>query len=343
MPTMTMVTSADVAGQVDGHRAECLGLVERAYLCHDAGQSVNPHSGFLRFPGSPGSRVIALPAWLGGEFDVAGIKWVASFPANTARELPRASALMVLNDVDTGFPYACLESSIISATRTAASAVLAAEHLIGRRVATRVGIIGAGLINRHVHRFLADLGWRIGGYRVFDTAPDAAARLATEIGGEAVDSVDGAVAGCDLVVIATIAGEPHLHDPRLFAHRPVVLHLSLRDLAPEVILAAQNITDDPDHVLREQTSLHLTEQRCGDRAFVAGTIADVLRGRLARDTGRVTVFSPFGLGILDLAVGQWVYRRAVAAGRCHAVPDFFTAAMRPPTTTTDGHEVRSTR
>jgi N-[(2S)-2-amino-2-carboxyethyl]-L-glutamate dehydrogenase len=336
VPTMTMLTSADVARQVDGRRAECVDLVERAYLTHDAGQSVNPHSGFLRFPGSPESRVIALPAWLGGEFGVAGIKWVASFPGNTARGLPRASALMVLNDVDTGFPYACLESSIISATRTAASAVLAAEHLLGRRAARRVGIIGAGLINRHVHRFLTDLGWRIGEYRLFDTAPGAAERFAAELGANArvVDDVAGAVDGCDLVVIATVAGVPHIHDRRLFAHRPVVLHLSLRDLAPEIILAAQNITDDLDHVLREQTSLHLTEQRCGDRLFVAGTIADVLRGRLARDTGRATIFSPFGLGILDLAVGQSVFRRAVAAGHGNAVPDFFTAAMRPPRTAT---------
>lgn len=64
----------------------------------------------------------------------------------------------------------------------------------------------------------------------------------------------------------------------------MVLHLSLRDLAPEMILAAQNFTDDVDHAVRERTSLHLTEQRTGNRDFVDGTLADLLRGRLVSTT-----------------------------------------------------------
>jgi ornithine cyclodeaminase len=104
----------------------------------------------------------------------------------------------------------------------------------------------------------------------------------------------------------------------------VVLHLSLRDLAPEMILAAQNFTDDVDHAVRERTSLHLTEQRTGNRDFVDGTLADLLRGRLSRHHGRPAIFSPFGLGVLDLAVGKWVHDRVVAAGRGRRESDFFT-------------------
>jgi hypothetical protein len=64
--------------------------------------------------------------------------------------------VLILNDHDTGYPFAVLESSIISATRTAESAALAADRLSrGRIRPTRVGFIGTGLIARYIHAFLA--------------------------------------------------------------------------------------------------------------------------------------------------------------------------------------------
>ena len=110
------------------------------------------------------------------------------------------------------------------------------------------------------------------------------------------------------MLFATSASRPHVHDPQLFAHRPVVLHVSLRDLAPAVVQDAFNIVDDVDHVMQADTSLHLTEQLTGTRACVAGLLlAAVMTGRCKVDRDRPVVFSPFGLGVLDLAVGKWIY------------------------------------
>jgi ornithine cyclodeaminase len=134
-----------------------------------------------------------------------------------------------------------------------------------------------------------------------------------------------AVRDADLVLLTTVAPVPHIRDPQLLAHRPVVLHLSLRDLAPELILSACNVVDDVDHVMRAETSVHLAEQQVGSRSFVAGTLADVLEGRCAVDHGKAVVFSPFGLGVLDVAVGKWLYDRALAAGEAVPVPDFFAS------------------
>lgn len=332
-PSMRVITGADVAHEVERDRPDCLRVVRDAYLAHDAGDSVNPHSSFLRFPHLPRSRIISLPAYLGGEFDVAGLKWIASFPENTQHGIPRASATLVLNDCRTGFPFVCMESSIVSATRTAASAVLGAESLSGGRRAGRVGLVGTGLIAGHVWKFLRDLDWQLGGCRLFDLNQQSAERFARTLRDDGaddvvvVDRVEDAFADCDLVVLTTVAGEPHVHDPGLLEHGPVVLHLSLRDLAPELILAAQNFTDDIDHAVRERTSLHLTEQRVGDRDFVHGTLGDLLHGRVAREPGRAAIFAPFGLGVLDLAVGKWVYDRVVASGSGREVPDFFSEAV----------------
>ena len=112
---------------LQGREQQIMELIETAYRLHGAGESVNPPSYFLRFPERPSARIIALPASLGGQLGVHGLKWISSFPDNVASGIPRASAVLILNDGVSGYPFACLESSIISATRTAASAALAAH------------------------------------------------------------------------------------------------------------------------------------------------------------------------------------------------------------------------
>jgi ornithine cyclodeaminase len=125
------------------------------------------------------------------------------------------------------------------------------------------------------------------------------------------------------VVFATVAAAPHVEDPSWFAHDPVVLHVSLRDLSPAVLLASTNIVDDVEHCLRADTSPHLTEKLTGNRDFVYGTLYDLLTGRLTVPGDRPVVFSPFGLGVLDLAVGKCVYDEVARSGELHVVDDFF--------------------
>jgi ornithine cyclodeaminase/alanine dehydrogenase-like protein (mu-crystallin family) len=129
-------------------------------------------------------------------------------------------------------------------------------------------------------------------------------------------------------VFATVAGRPHITDPSWFAHNPVVLHVSLRDLAPEIVLASTNVVDDVEHCLKADTSPHLAEQLTGHRDFIAGTLGDVMAGRVTMPTDRPVVFSPFGLGVLDVAVGKEVYDRLADAGRLAVVDDFFHEVRR---------------
>jgi ornithine cyclodeaminase/alanine dehydrogenase-like protein (mu-crystallin family) len=137
------------------------------------------------------------------------------------------------------------------------------------------------------------------------------------------DGAEQLIRSSDLVVFATVAGTPHVHDPSWFTHHPLVLHVSLRDLAPEILLASSNIVDDVEHCLTADTSPHLTEQLTGDRSFLAGTLGDVLAGRVYLPADRTVVFSPFGLGILDLAVGKHVYDEVARSGELAVVDDFF--------------------
>ncbi|MFI9359966.1 2,3-diaminopropionate biosynthesis protein SbnB [Kitasatospora sp. NPDC053057] len=319
---------------IAGARRRIVQEVRETYLTHGAGESVNPDSYFLRFPAKPDARIIALPAYLGGGVGLAGIKWISSFPANIARGFPRASAALLLNDYETGYPFAVLEASQISAARTAASAVLAAEVLSGGRTAGRLVVVGAGIIARNILEFFGAQEWEIDELVVHDREAKYAQALVdhadTRLGYPArvVEDLGEALKAADVVVLATTAGEPYILDPETFAPGQLVLNISLRDLAPEIIGGAYNVLDDVEHCMKANTSPHLAEQLYGNREFVTGTLAQVIEGEVAVGTDRPVVFSPFGLGVLDLAVGALVHDEAVAAGKATEIPGFFAETTR---------------
>jgi len=336
VPPFAVISGGQVRGVLLGQEKEIVELVEATYRLHGAGDSVNPPSYFLRFPDRPSARIIALPASVGGRDRVDGLKWISSFPENVPAGVPRASAVLILNDHDTGYPFACLEASIISATRTAASAALAADWLSRHRPRpTRVGFVGLGLIARYIHTFLVGTGWSFDQIGVHDLSADSAAGFSNYLEQSGTtgqvtiyDSAEALIRSSDLVVFATIAAEPHVRDLSWFQHNPVVLHISLRDLAPEILLGSSNIVDDVEHCLKADTSPHLVEQLTGSRDFLAGTLEDVMAGRVGVPADRPVVFSPFGLGVLDLAVGKYVYDKVASAGELHIVDDFFHELRR---------------
>ncbi|TWF79067.1 ornithine cyclodeaminase [Pseudonocardia hierapolitana] len=331
VPPFAVISGAQVQRALQGREKQVVELVEATYRLHGAGDSVNPPSYFLRFPDRPTARIIALPASIGGPIKVDGLKWISSFPENVSAGIPRASAVLILNDHDTGYPFACLESSIISATRTAASAALGADRLTrGRARPARIGFVGTGLIARYIHTFLAGTGWTFDEIGVHDLSADSAAGFRAHLERSGVagritvhDTAEELIRSSDLVVFATVASKPYIHDVSWFAHNPVVLHVSLRDLAPEILLASTNIVDDVEHCLKADTSPHLVEQLTGSRDFLHGTLDDVMAGRLSVPADRPVVFSPFGLGVLDLAVGKYVYDEVARSGELHVIDGFF--------------------
>jgi 2,3-diaminopropionate biosynthesis protein SbnB len=314
-----LVLGADqVTALLRDREAEVVDAVTRAYAAHGRGETVVPHSSFLRLPDGL-NRFIALPAHLGDAPASVGLKWIASFPGNLARGLERASGLVVLSCGLTGRPRAVLEASVVSGKRTAASAALAARLLHGSPP-DAVGLLGCGAINFETLRFLVHVWPSIAKVVVSDVDGERAARFAARcraafagVRPEVASDAAALLSSAPIVSIDTTAMRPHLDvlDPRVVE---TVLHLSLRDLTPRVILAADNVTDDIDHVCRAETSLHLAANEVGHRDFVSRSVPRILIGAEpgGRRHDRVTIFSPFGLGILDLAVAELVCERAAA-------------------------------
>ncbi len=320
---MILLNGTDILDLFLGEEKTTLGLVRRAYEAHHRGESDMPSSPFLRFPNMDRERIIALPAYLDGGIDAAGLKWIASFPDNVKRGMERASATILMNSTETGHLTGILEGSVISAKRTAASAALAASEL-HRHSTDTVLLVGCGLINFEVAGFLAVTHPSLSRFVLCDLDESRAEQLGlrlTEtinrpIEFETTTDVREALGTSSLISFATTVVEPHISSLASCPPGTTVLHISLRDLTPEVILKHDNVADDIDHVCRAQTSVHLAEQRVGHRDFMRCTLADVTTRAVpprASEDG-ITIFSPFGMGILDVALAQFAIEKAKQQG-----------------------------
>ncbi|MCT6700351.1 2,3-diaminopropionate biosynthesis protein SbnB [Rheinheimera sp. 4Y26] len=310
-------------------------LICDLYRQHHQGKTINPDSYFLRFPEQPQNRIIALPAHLAEAPAVSGIKWISSFPDNIRLGLQRASATLILNDGATGFPFACLEAGLISAVRTTISAVAALGYLKpGPRHINCLAIIGCGFIAKHLTDSLFALGWTVGRLKLYDldhsyaTALQSVLNAGAQGQAEVVTSLAAAMDNADVIVTTTTAAQPYISDAGLLQHNPVVLNISLRDFSAELMSQANNITDDIQHCLKANTSLHLAYQQLGHHDFIHGHFGDLLSGNLQLQPDRPTIFSPFGLGVLDVAVGRYVYDEACRLNLGTVIDDFFGVQTR---------------
>ena len=189
--------------------------------------------------------------------------------------MARASSGLILNNCETGRAEAVWEGSLISGRRTAGSAALGARVLLEGHDPGRVGLIGTGPINFEIARFLHNLV-EARSFLLHDVDAARAARFSAPLG-RTMGNVEVATAAsieevqstCVVVSFATTAIRPHVHALLACRQGVTILHISLRDLAPETILACDNIVDDVDHVCRAQTSVHLAEQATGGAASSA--------------------------------------------------------------------------
>ncbi|MCW5285994.1 hypothetical protein D8B29_12195 [Verminephrobacter eiseniae] len=214
----------------------------------------------------------------------------------------------------------------VSHLRAAASVVFGAYWLSGKHRRTgSIGIVGAGIIARNIiDMFIAD-DWHIASVVVHDLDGIAAQAMATHVarrGGMVASTLDDALI-CDVVVFATTARAPYVVPPQQFHHvHQIVLNVSLRDQAPEIILQCTNIVNDVDHCLKVSTSPHLAEERVGHRDFIHGTLTELILGEVMLRSDRLRIFSPFEVGILDLAVGLDIFDQASARKLVREMPGF---------------------
>lgn len=117
-------------------------IVEDAFLKYDRGEAILPSKISQIFDEETQNRINCMPATLLAD-KVSGMKWVSVFPTNANKQLPNVSGIMVLSEIETGFPIAVIDGTLLTNIRTASVGCVAAKYLAPSKVET-IGFIGGG-------------------------------------------------------------------------------------------------------------------------------------------------------------------------------------------------------
>jgi ornithine cyclodeaminase/alanine dehydrogenase-like protein (mu-crystallin family) len=280
-----------------------LEAVRAAFLAYHRGEWSMPPKVYV--PAYPAGDFRAMPALGAGH---AALKWVTSFPGNPARGLPTVTGVVLLSDASDGRLVAMLDAGAVTALRTGAAAVLAAETL-GRPGSAAV--VGAGVNGKAAARTFAARGQEV---LLWDVDPARAEAAAEELGAGVAASREAALAA-DRLVTVTPGHELVLPEGSLRAGQHVSLMGADGPGKAEIAVAelgrAQVFCDDWEQASHNGELAHAVEEGVLDRDDVTelgAVLAGAAPGRRSND--EITAFDSTGLAIQDLAIALAAIERA---------------------------------
>jgi alanine dehydrogenase len=288
-------SAAHVEAAVPPERA--LEAVREAFVAYARGEWSMPPKVYV--PAYPAGDFRAMPALGAGH---AALKWVTSFPGNPARGLPTVTGLVLLSDASNGSLVAVLDAGAVTALRTGAAGVLAAETL-GRPDAGVATVVGAGVNGRATARTLVSLGREVLLWDVDEKrARDAGEELGTGVAGSREEAL-----GADVVVTVTPGHEVLFPDGSLRAGQ----HVSLMgadgpgkaEIAVEEIGRTHVFCDDWEQASHNGDLAHAVGAGAitqDDVTELGAVLTEQAPGRQSPD--EITIFDSTGLAIQDLAV-----------------------------------------
>lgn len=308
---------------------------------HGMGIIFPKESKFPNMPvAGPDRRFFAMPAYLGGRFDVCGNKWYGSNAANTQKGLPRSILTMILNDKDTGAPLCFMSANLLSAARTGAVPACAANHL-ARKHAKIAAIIGCGPINKSCFRNIMTQMKEIKRVWCFDLfleKAQATANWAKEqfgIEGVATDDLKTALMDSDLVTVAAsrlkplyidntwlkkgttvlLTGPATGNDDFWLKNKIVLDHVGLHEnYVEEAVLSGdkeayyKGVIGGPIYHLIDEGRLPALKD--------ATSLGQIINGQKAGRTSEddIYIFVACGMAVFDVAWGYDVYQNALENG-----------------------------
>jgi len=293
----------NVRAAVSPERA--LDAVRDAFVAYARGEWTMPPKVYV--PAYPEGDFRAMPALGAGH---ALLKWVTSFPGNPAQGLPTVTGLVLVSDASNGMLKAVLDAGAVTALRTGAAAVLAAEAL-GRSDAETAAVIGAGVNGEAAARTFVARGRRV---ELWDIDRTRAEEVAERVGAEVAAGREEALAA-DLLVTVTPGRQVVLDEGSLLRGQ----HASLMgadgpgkaEIAVAELERVQVFCDDWEQASHNGDLVHAVEAGVLARDDVS-QLGDVLigtaEGRKSDDD--ITVFDSTGLAIQDLAIALAALERA---------------------------------
>lgn len=297
--------------------AETVGVIEETVKCLDKGDFSQPIKPYLRYKNLK-NRIIAMPAFVGGKFNIAGIKWIASFPDNLSKGIPRAHSVVILNNADTGEPVSIINTALLSIIRTVSVSGLMMKYYSKARKMDKfnLGIIGWGPIGRHHFKLFTDLyGDKIEKIFLYDIRPIINVdEIDFSDKGKIVitDNWEDAYKDSDVFITCTVSSERYINlKPKKGS---LQLNVSLRDYTADIFDYVKDaiVVDDWDEVCRENTDIEFMHKEKGLSKESVKTVGDVVCRNYIENLQKeqCVMFNPMGMGVFDIAIGNYYFERS---------------------------------
>ena len=301
--------------------------VKNAYVLNKTGDVINPGKCVLRWGKTVEDenelgRINAMPGYLGGSYDMAGIKWIGSGPQNYKKGLPRASVTMILNDPDTKLPVCVADGTAISAMRTGASGGVAID-LLAKKDARVMTICGAGAQAHTQLQAAMIVRPSLETIYVYDIVKANAQRYADinaakypQLKFIIVEDLEEAIRNSDIIDCVTLATEPFIKGQWL-KKGVLVMNMADYEVDNHCVERADKVVVDfwegVKHRMISTVALMWQDGLFKDEQL-HGEIGDILQGaRCGRETDEeIIYFNAVGAGILDIAVATRCYQKAMA-------------------------------
>jgi ornithine cyclodeaminase len=299
------------------HWNETIDNIEKAVHCLEQKDFVQPIKPYLRYRDLT-NRIIALIAFVGGKINLAGIKWIASFPTNIDHGLPRAHSVVILNEADTGVPVATINTALLSIVRTASVSGLMIRYFLKTRPQknAKVAILGWGPIGRHHYQMVVDLMKdQIGQIALFDIRGIDPATITGPCKDKTVvvKSWQEAYADADIFITCTVSKAPYVDAKPKAAS--LQLNCSLRDYKTSILDHTKAIiVDDWEEVCREKTDIEMMHKERGLQEKDTKSIVDVVchDAMASYPKDMPIMFNPMGMAVFDVATGRYYLDKAKA-------------------------------
>ena len=300
--------------------------VEAAMSLGEKKDALHPIKGVMEWDPDrygPANRINSMPGFLGGEYQMAGIKWIGSNPQNVAKGFPRASALTILNDPDNKLPLCILDGTSISAARTGASGGVGIKYL-AKKDAKSLVLVGAGAQSRTQLEAALLTRPSLQEFYVADIVLDRAQAFAAEMNKKhsiqmtavAMDALKPCCQKADIIITATVATDPILDADWL---SPGVLYIQIGGYEATydaVLKADKRVCDEWVHVLHRNatTIAYMHHDGVIDDSGIYADLGEICNGKKpGRETDEeIIYYNPVGMGNEDIAIATRLYRKAKA-------------------------------
>lgn len=287
-----------------------VSMIEEAVKCLADGDFSQPIKPYLRYR-NPKNRIIAMPAFVGGNINMAGIKWIASFPENIDQGIPRAHSVVILNEADTGRPLGTIDTPLLSVIRTTSVSGLVFKYFNELRSpqSIKIGMTGFGPIGQYHAKMCFDLfgdiidKMSIYDLRKIDESLFEDSRM--EVAGSWEEAYDDA----DVFITCTVSDAPYINKkPKAGS---LHLNVSLRDYTIDTHdwFKEAMYVDDWEEVNREKTDIEMMHIHKGLEKEDTHSIVDMVVGNTFSTHSAETpiMFNPMGMAVFDIAIGSYYY------------------------------------